>query len=124
MLCLYKFQTQVKHTELLQELSRCKDINIPIIEATTESILTFSDHLRSVTGQIRREKNIDPYYFCNIFYIINSLEQCLQSKGIDRLSKELADKIQSRLDDSLLHLTVKFPLFAHAVWRLTEKLNL
>ena len=115
-------QTQTEHRELLQELSNKAELSVPVIELLVDVIKTFSDTLRQV---VNKEKTLDPYYFCNCYYIIEILDQCLQSETGEacRLSEEIRDQILLKLEDSLLHITEKFPLFAHAIWRLTAKLN-
>ena len=115
-------QTQTRQRELLQEFSNKKQIGVPVIELLADAIKTFSDSLRQVANKVQ---SLDPYYFCSCYYIIDILDQSLQT--IDRdacgLSEEFRDQILSKLEDSLLHITEKFPLFAHAVWRLTAKLS-
>ena len=65
---------------------------------------------------------LDPYSFTNLYFLINTLQQCLKYVK-NTLSEELRDQIVSKLEDSLLHLTDKFPLFAHSIWRITAMLN-
>ena len=132
---LYNFslQTQKEHRDLLQELSNKNEISVPVIELLVDAIKTFSDTLRQV---VNKEQTLDPYYFCNSYYIIKILDQSLESSSGDdcslpesgsreasRLSGDLRNQILMKLEDSLLHITEKFPMFAHAVWRLTSKLN-
>ena len=70
-----------------------------------------------------QEKEIpDSCKFCNSYYIINVADQCL-SRSARHLKDDEKLIIRTKLEDSLLHITDQYPLFAHAIWRLCSLLS-
>ena len=93
-----------------------------IVKLTLKVIEDFSSHLRSVHQQ---KDKIDIIQYWNFYYLFKILESIIYKHRQHTLlsSSDFVDKINDRLDQTLLHLTDPFPLFAHAVWKIQGILN-
>jgi len=57
-----------------------------------------------------------------MYYILNACERCLQCDNARNLDNGVKEKLQTILENSLLHLTEAYPLFAHGIWKLCRYL--
>ena len=99
--------------------------------AKTKSFSLLATILDCLIGEIEKFCNllrhccsggdvVDIVQYENMYHIVATLDACLQSGKLLLITPsgiELVEHIQERLDDALLHLTEKYPLVAHALWR-------
>lgn len=115
----YCYMTLEKQCRLLLTFGSCDQFIPRLLDILSNSVLEYSDDLRNC---VQNKTAIDPKRFCNIYYIFKACEQVLTAK-LCCLSEDSKTSTLQRLEDSLLHISERFPLFAHAVWRLCAFLS-
>lgn len=115
------FQNEIKEqlVSVLVEFSKSHHLLPPVLTELCQCLYNYSDELRQVH---RQELSMDPFKFCNMYYIIQACEKCLTVQSARITDESLQNNLRSTLEDSLLHLTNTFPLFAHGIWRLCQYL--
>ncbi|VDI74386.1 Hypothetical predicted protein [Mytilus galloprovincialis] len=110
--CLVTLVTSFCHVKLFER----------IVKMTLTVIEEFSNHLRNVQ---QKKEEIDLLKYWNLYNVFKILENIFHKHREHSLmmSSDFVDMINERLDETLLHLTDPFPLFAHAVWKIQGILN-
>lgn len=77
----------------------------------------FSSHLKNVSDD---KGDLDPVVFENMFYVLNATEVLLRKVKIGNanVSESFYQRLSYRLDDALLDLTDRFPLFGQLLWKI------
>lgn len=99
--------------QLLITFGECRHFTATVLNLLCDTVQTYTEDLRECvkTGEFP-----DCTRFCNSYYIFWTVEHCLGK--MEELNGEEKSNIKIKLEDSLLHITEQFPLFAHAVWRI------
>ncbi|XP_069128016.1 meiosis-specific protein MEI4-like [Argopecten irradians] len=99
----------------------------PVTRLTQEifvnEIQKFSQHLQDVC---LNSKPLHVSWFENIIFVIQLLQTIL---GADHICSRTDDgnrlqSLKDSLEDSLLHITHRFPLYAHSIWNVCGQLEL
>ncbi|XP_035663678.1 meiosis-specific protein MEI4-like [Branchiostoma floridae] len=113
---LNRHQHQEDQCRLVVDLSRADSLRKPILEALLQHIKDFSDTLRTL-----KTFSLDPVLYENVYYMLWTFEQILYNLRDGRkpsIDETLTEELNNTLEDSLLFISEKYPLFAHYVWRL------
>ncbi|CAH1229361.1 MEI4 [Branchiostoma lanceolatum] len=118
---LNRHQHQENQCRLIVDLSQADSLCKPILEALLQHIKDFSDSLRTL-----KTSSLDPILYENVYYMLWTFEQILYNLKDGRkllIDDTLANELNNTLEDSLLFISEKYPLFAHYVWKLGGVLN-
>ena len=99
----------------MTSLSKSPDLQNRILSNLVKCIKSYSDTLRRSKEQ---QEEIEPHKYENIGRVFGVLEQCLKDGLTTNLSYDAMCDIRCQLENSLLHISNDFPLFAHYVWAL------
>jgi hypothetical protein len=113
------FQVQKRKCDLLYTFSDCRKLIPKFLQLLSDAILSYSSILRKC---VQDKEFPDSSKFCNCYYIIKAAEKCI-CKSERQLTSEDKLVIRTKLENSLLHITDQYPLFAHAIWRLCPLLT-
>ncbi|XP_041351790.1 meiosis-specific protein MEI4-like [Gigantopelta aegis] len=95
-----------------------------VLDHLMKAIEEFCNTLRQCCSG---EESINVEQYENVHHIIAVLEVCLHSGKVLLTTPRgnyLSENIQQRLDSTLLHITEKYPLVAHSVWRIGAVLQM
>ncbi|OWF43070.1 uncharacterized protein LOC110460271 isoform X1 [Mizuhopecten yessoensis] len=92
-------------------------------EVMMEEIQRFSQHLQDVCVN---GKSLQVSWFENIIFVIQLLQTVLDEYYSSHVTKDRAmlQGLKDKLEDSLLHVTHTFPLYAHSIWNICGQLEL
>ncbi|XP_078617564.1 meiosis-specific protein MEI4-like [Branchiostoma floridae x Branchiostoma japonicum] len=116
-----RHQHQENQCRLVVDLSQADSLRKPILEALLQHIKDFSDTLRTL-----KTSSLDPVLYENVYYMLWTFEQILYNLRDGRkplIDETLTEELNNALEDSLLFISEKYPLFAHYVWKLGGLLN-
>ncbi|XP_069788165.1 meiosis-specific protein MEI4 isoform X2 [Narcine bancroftii] len=113
-----RFQGQKLVAELLIVLGRCPSFSTQVFATLLSEINNFIDYLWHIN-----QAELDVSSYENVYHLFWILEQILQHKkpaGSQITAVNLVDleKLQQRLDQTVLRLSSDFPLFTVYLWRL------
>ncbi|XP_060063244.1 uncharacterized protein LOC132543738 [Ylistrum balloti] len=93
------------------------------LEVLVEEIQKFSQHLQGVCNS---NKSMQVSWFENIIFVIQLLHIVLGEEHSSLVTKDHAmlQELKDKLEESLLHVTHPFPLYAHAIWNVCGQLEL
>ncbi|XP_077977050.1 meiosis-specific protein MEI4-like [Glandiceps talaboti] len=109
-------------SKMVIRLSQDGTLQHSIIKSTMSKVNKCSCKLRSFC-QDNEESDWEPCHFGNCYYFIFILEEILTNltktkKGLGSLPESLVKDGQQQCEDSLLHVSNIFPLFAHGIWKI------
>ncbi|XP_059842590.1 meiosis-specific protein MEI4 [Hypanus sabinus] len=113
-----RFQEQEMVAELLIVLGQCPSFNAQVFSCLLSAINNFIDYLWQIN-----QMELDVSSYENVYYLFWILEQILQRRkpagsGAAAVNLVELEKLQQRLDQTLLHLSSDFPLFTVYLWKL------
>ncbi|XP_046333539.2 meiosis-specific protein MEI4-like isoform X2 [Haliotis rufescens] len=95
-----------------------------------EVLYMFCHHIEQFACHLRQahcaKVDFCPILAENMYDIIVVMETCVHNSMLQttRAGHIVCGQVQERLERCLLHLTRKYPLLAHAIWRVTNSLEL
>ncbi|XP_060602208.1 meiosis-specific protein MEI4-like [Ruditapes philippinarum] len=113
------YKVQKRKCDLLYTFSDCRKLIPKFLQLLSGAILSYSSTLRKC---VQEKEFPDSSKFCSSYYIIKAAEKCI-CKSERQLTSEDKLVIRTKLENSLLHITDHYPLFAHAIWRLCSLLT-
>ena len=119
MICVLFQDTMQVRLILLSEFGTSQHVLPHLLTSLCQCLYKYSKTLRTNPSN---ELSTNPVKFCNMFYIIQACGKCLVASKSKKLEQTFRDNLRGILDDSLLHLTNMFPLYAHAIWRVCRLL--
>ncbi|XP_055495450.1 meiosis-specific protein MEI4 isoform X1 [Leucoraja erinacea] len=113
-----RFQEQELAAKLLIVLGQCPSLRAQVFANLLSGMNHFIDYLWQTN-----QAELDVSSFENIFYLFWILEQILQQRkpaGSGAAAENVMEleRLQQRLDQTVLHLSSDFPLFTMYLWRL------
>ncbi|KAL4233533.1 Meiosis-specific protein mei4 [Mactra antiquata] len=114
------YKSQENCVETLFMLGKCKSIEQVLVDKLIVAIKKHSGDLKQCTQQ---KTSLDANRFCNSYYLLKACELCLTRDRIDRMTASDKTLTCERLQDSLLHISDSFPLYAHLIWRICASLT-
>uniref|UniRef100_UPI00398E802C meiosis-specific protein MEI4 n=1 Tax=Pristiophorus japonicus TaxID=55135 RepID=UPI00398E802C len=118
-----RFQNQELLADLLIILGQCPAFSTQVFGNLLSGINRFIDYLWQI-----RQTELDVPSYENVYYLFWMLEQLLQCEnptesGVTAVNCVELEKLQQRLDETVLHLSDDFPLFTVYLWRLGALFN-
>lgn len=120
---------------LLVSLAMSEKLRVKILEHLFQHIQKTSDHLRQVTNascfpiaKRARVEQLNPSTVETVHYIFTSCDEILQKELLKdsrnrAIGQNVCRKLKEKVEDSLLHISETFPLFAILVWKLVSVLD-
>lgn len=117
---MQKNREQYTRLVLLFSKSSAMKLTLEVLMGENES---FSRHLRNVCSN---GVPLQVSWFENMIFVIRILEMVLNQYLCSSVNKDidLLQHVKDKLDDSLLHVTDRFPLYAHSIWKISGLIQL
>lgn len=113
---------QEKYSKLISRLACHNKTTDLILSKLVDELKRFSVMLRAISQEpVMLAEKLGKYR--SIYYILWCIENILSQTLEYGFTESVSSSIMESLEDSVLHLTKTFPLFAHWVWRIGRLLS-
>ena len=105
-------------------LAQSDQLKHGIVHYLVQTVFSFTDELRTTTKN-PEEHFLEPHILENMYYILSCLEELLQKEISSRslvtlITPDIALQIQTYLDDAVLHISEKYPMFVYYIWHISD----
>ncbi|XP_021368770.1 uncharacterized protein LOC110460271 isoform X2 [Mizuhopecten yessoensis] len=110
---------------IVQLMDRLPDLasNIPIVSLIKDIVKSLVEDILNIQED---SSHTQVSWFENIIFVIQLLQTVLDEYYSSHVTKDRAmlQGLKDKLEDSLLHVTHTFPLYAHSIWNICGQLEL